>query len=278
MRFLCLAAIFCSVVSGSRQQAQHESFLTVAEPCLITPAPKVFVKDLRKKSNAQRCGGYFADNPAYHVDCGTSTCSSSPGGRSWGCCDSTSCYIPATCERSGAPDCSGTAASLCPYYPIMKCTYGLRSECITFIRQTADNDPAKVTSWGCGETPTAYIIIADVTNGSGGGAATPSSSNPSNPTTTTTHSTSTQTSTPKSDTLSTGQIAGIASSIGVLFFALLGFIINWTYQHLKHRREEAAARTAASLQNTNYQGNGNSILLGDVEHAVSRPGPLRQQQ
>ncbi|KAH8694335.1 hypothetical protein GQ44DRAFT_719480 [Phaeosphaeriaceae sp. PMI808] len=43
----------------------------------------------------------------------------------------------------------------------MKCTYGLSSECLTFIRQTADDDTAKVTSWGCGERPTSWIIVAE---------------------------------------------------------------------------------------------------------------------
>ncbi|KAG5814607.1 hypothetical protein H9Q74_012132 [Fusarium xylarioides] len=80
------------------------------------------------------------------------------GGKSWGCCDGTSCYIPATCEDASAPDCGGTAASLCPYSPIMKCTYGASSRCVYFIYQTATDDNAKLTSWGCDKTPTTYII------------------------------------------------------------------------------------------------------------------------
>ena len=57
----------------------------------------------------------------YKAGCGSpSTCSTPSGGKSWGCCDKTSCYIPATCEDASAPDCGGTAASLCPYSPIMK--------------------------------------------------------------------------------------------------------------------------------------------------------------
>ncbi|RFN48865.1 hypothetical protein FIE12Z_6920 [Fusarium flagelliforme] len=103
--------------------------------------------------------GYFAENPDYTVACGSpSTCSTPSGGKSWGCCDMTSCYIPATCEDASAPDCGGTAASLCPYSPIMKCTYGASSLCLHFIYQTASDDNAKVTSWGCGVTPTTYII------------------------------------------------------------------------------------------------------------------------
>ncbi|KAH7196079.1 protein-tyrosine phosphatase-like protein [Fusarium oxysporum] len=95
----------------------------------------------------------------YKAGCGSpSTCSTPSGGKSWGCCDETSCYIPATCEDASAPDCGGTAASLCPYSPIMKCTYGASSRCLYFIYQTASDDNDKVTSWGCGETPTTYIV------------------------------------------------------------------------------------------------------------------------
>ncbi|EGU75887.1 hypothetical protein FOXB_13590 [Fusarium oxysporum f. sp. conglutinans Fo5176] len=95
----------------------------------------------------------------YKAGCGSpSTCSTPSGGKSWGCCDKTSCYIPATCEDASAPDCGGTAASLCPYSPIMKCTYGASSRCLYFIYQTASDDNDKVTSWGCGETPTTYIV------------------------------------------------------------------------------------------------------------------------
>ncbi|KAF5712371.1 LRR receptor-like serine threonine kinase [Fusarium mundagurra] len=95
----------------------------------------------------------------YKAGCGSpSTCSTPSGGKSWGCCDETSCYIPATCEDASAPDCGGTAASLCPYSPIMKCTYGASSRCVYFVYQTASDDSAKLTSWGCDETPTTYII------------------------------------------------------------------------------------------------------------------------
>ncbi|RYC91426.1 hypothetical protein BFJ63_vAg5725 [Fusarium oxysporum f. sp. narcissi] len=95
----------------------------------------------------------------YKAGCGSlSTCSTPSGGKSWGCCDETSCYIPATCEDASAPDCGGTAASLCPYSPIMKCTYGASSRCLYFIYQTASDDNSKLTSWGCGETPTTYIV------------------------------------------------------------------------------------------------------------------------
>ncbi|CAG7558812.1 unnamed protein product [Fusarium equiseti] len=103
--------------------------------------------------------GYFSDNPDYTAACASpSTCSTPSGGKSWGCCYETSCYIPATCEDASAPDCGGTAASLCPYSPIMKCTYGASSLCVHFIYQTGFDDNAKVTSWGCGVTPTTYII------------------------------------------------------------------------------------------------------------------------
>ncbi|KAM5365234.1 hypothetical protein ACJA88_012618 [Fusarium oxysporum] len=95
----------------------------------------------------------------YKAGCGSlSTCSTPSGGKSWGCCDEKSCYIPATCEDASAPDCGGTAASLCPYSPIMKCTYGASSRCLYFIYQTASDDNSKLTSWGCGETPTTYIV------------------------------------------------------------------------------------------------------------------------
>ncbi|KAF5559007.1 dual specificity catalytic domain-containing protein [Fusarium mexicanum] len=95
----------------------------------------------------------------YKAGCASpSTCSTPSGGKSWGCCDETSCYVPATCEDASAPDCGGTAASLCPYFPIMKCTYGASSRCLYFIYQTASDDNAKLTSWGCGETPTTYIV------------------------------------------------------------------------------------------------------------------------
>ncbi|KAF5643430.1 dual specificity catalytic domain protein [Fusarium tjaetaba] len=86
-------------------------------------------------------------------------CFSTPsGGKSWGCCHETSCYIPAACEDASAPDCGGTVASLCPYSPIMKCAYGASSRCVYFIYQTASDDSAKLTSWGCDTTPTTYII------------------------------------------------------------------------------------------------------------------------
>ena len=37
-------------------------------------------------------------------------------------------------------------------------TYGTASVCLHFIFQTASDDNAKITSWGCGITPTTYII------------------------------------------------------------------------------------------------------------------------
>jgi LPXTG-motif cell wall-anchored protein len=37
-------------------------------------------------------------------------------------------------------------------------TYGASSRCLYFIYQTASDDNAKLTSWGCGETPTTYIV------------------------------------------------------------------------------------------------------------------------
>ncbi|KAF4450001.1 hypothetical protein F53441_6785 [Fusarium austroafricanum] len=129
----------------------------------------VQVEALEATTDAQICG-YFSDNPDrltaaihywkdYKAGCASSsTCSTPSGGKSWGCCDETSCYIPATCEDASAPDCGGTAASLCPYSPIMKCTYGASSRCLYFIYQTASDDNAKLTSWGCGETPTTYIV------------------------------------------------------------------------------------------------------------------------
>ncbi|KAI1023805.1 hypothetical protein LB504_005043 [Fusarium proliferatum] len=40
----------------------------------------------------------------------------------------------------------------------MKCTYGASSRCVYFIYQTAADDHAKITSWGCDTTPTTYII------------------------------------------------------------------------------------------------------------------------
>ncbi|OBS22706.1 hypothetical protein FPOA_09038 [Fusarium poae] len=129
-------------------------------------------------TNAQICG-YFSNNAGKHLQiwlghrltatirnykdykagCASpSTCSTPSGGKSWGCCDDTSCYIPATCEDASVPNCGGTAASLCPYSPIMKCTYGASSRCLYFVYQTGSEDDAKLTSWGCGETPTTYIV------------------------------------------------------------------------------------------------------------------------
>ncbi|EWG48683.1 hypothetical protein FVEG_08377 [Fusarium verticillioides 7600] len=40
----------------------------------------------------------------------------------------------------------------------MKCTYGASSRCVYFIYQTASDDSAKLTSWGCDTRPTTYII------------------------------------------------------------------------------------------------------------------------
>ncbi|KAF5670467.1 hypothetical protein FDENT_11226 [Fusarium denticulatum] len=139
------------------------------------------VDALKATTNAQICG-YFSVNSSKHLrtspghnirpaNCchyqwkvytaacaSPSTCNTPSGGKSWGCCHETSCYIPATCEDASAPDCGGTAASLCPYSPIMKCTYGASSRCVYFIYQTASDDNAKLTSWGCDKTPTTYII------------------------------------------------------------------------------------------------------------------------
>ncbi|KAI7759819.1 hypothetical protein LZL87_009142 [Fusarium oxysporum] len=138
-------------------------------PPYIHEPDAVQVEALKATTDAQICG-YFSDNPDrltaaihywkdYKAGCASpSTCSTPSGGNSWGCCDETSCYIPATCEDASAPDCGGTAASLCPYSPIMKCTYGASSRCLYFIYQTASDDNAKLTSWGCGETPTTYIV------------------------------------------------------------------------------------------------------------------------
>lgn len=37
-------------------------------------------------------------------------------------------------------------------------TYGASSRCVYFIYQTAADDHAKITSWGCDKTPVTYII------------------------------------------------------------------------------------------------------------------------
>lgn len=37
-------------------------------------------------------------------------------------------------------------------------TYGVSSRCVAFVRQTASDDPSKLTSWGCQPTTTTYII------------------------------------------------------------------------------------------------------------------------
>ncbi|SCV48398.1 uncharacterized protein FFB14_10356 [Fusarium fujikuroi] len=37
-------------------------------------------------------------------------------------------------------------------------TYGASSRCVYFIYQTAADDHAKITSWGCDKTPTTYIV------------------------------------------------------------------------------------------------------------------------
>lgn len=37
-------------------------------------------------------------------------------------------------------------------------TYGASSRCVNFIYQTASDDHAKITSWGCDKTPTTYIV------------------------------------------------------------------------------------------------------------------------
>ncbi|KAF4441422.1 dual specificity catalytic domain containing [Fusarium acutatum] len=127
-------------------------------PTHIHEPEAVQVEALKATTDAQICG-YFSVNSDYTAACASpSTCRTPSGGKSWGCCDETSCYIPATCEDASAPDCGGTAASLCPYSPIMKCTYGASSRCVYFIYQTASDDNAKLTSWGCDETPTTYII------------------------------------------------------------------------------------------------------------------------
>ncbi|KAI5463560.1 hypothetical protein BGZ63DRAFT_442170, partial [Mariannaea sp. PMI_226] len=73
-------------------------------------------------------------------------------------CDETSCYIPASCQDAGATYCDGTATSNCPFSPIMSCTYGSSSYCLKFVIQTAADDAAKITSWGCGPTHTTFIL------------------------------------------------------------------------------------------------------------------------
>ncbi|KAH7250870.1 hypothetical protein BKA59DRAFT_122726 [Fusarium tricinctum] len=102
-------------------------------PPYIHESDAVQVEAREATTNIQICG-YFSNNPDYTAGCASSfTCSTPSGGKSWGCCDETSCYIPATCEDASAPDCGGTAASLCPKSPIMKCTYGASSRCLYFI-------------------------------------------------------------------------------------------------------------------------------------------------
>ncbi|KAF4494309.1 dual specificity catalytic domain containing [Fusarium agapanthi] len=127
-------------------------------PTHMPEADAAQAEALKATTNAHICG-YFSENLDYTAGCASpSTCSTLSGGKSWGCCDNSSCYIPATCEDDTAPDCGGTSGSLCPYSPIMKCTYGASSRCLYFIYQTASDDNVKLTSWGCGETPTTYII------------------------------------------------------------------------------------------------------------------------
>jgi len=42
-------------------------------------------------------------------------------------------------------------------------TYGVSSVCVTFIRQTAEYDVSKRTSWGCGTSPTIWFLMAEPT-------------------------------------------------------------------------------------------------------------------
>jgi len=49
----------------------------------------------------------------------------------------------------------------------MYSTYGEANKCVTFVRQTASDDTAKITSWGCDSTSTVYIIIAEATAAAG---------------------------------------------------------------------------------------------------------------
>jgi hypothetical protein len=53
--------------------------------------------------------------------------------------------------------------------------------------------------------------------------------------------TSTQTPSPKSNSLSTGATIGIAVPIGTFAIGFLGFLVKWYYAHRLDRREEAAA-------------------------------------
>lgn len=43
--------------------------------------------------------------------------------------------------------------------------------CITFVRETAQNDISKYTSWGCASTSTLFPVLAEVTKGGSSSAS-----------------------------------------------------------------------------------------------------------
>ncbi|KAH7144319.1 hypothetical protein B0J13DRAFT_42174 [Dactylonectria estremocensis] len=183
-------------------------------------------------TEAQICG-YFNQNENYSIYCpGTSTCSTPLGGKSWGCCDTAVCYVPATCEDAGAAYCGGTPSSRCTQTPIMQCTYGASSRCVAFVRQTASDDPSKLTSWGCQETTTTYIInppLAARTGTIGDGTASGDSS-------ATEHSTSSSTSN-KSSSGTSGLSTDAKIILGVLIPVLSIAVLAGAFLYFRRRRQ-----------------------------------------
>ncbi|KAI1122320.1 hypothetical protein F5Y10DRAFT_271224 [Nemania abortiva] len=155
----------------------------------ITPAPVLQAR------GAFQTAGFIGGNPNSPITCpGTSTVSKGPQ-YAFGCCDSTSCFKPATCLTNGQPSCGPN----CVYSQTTQCIDEASPSCAKYILKTAINDENPYTSFLCLPEATNILVYVDATGGSGSGSSTVETSGASGATSGATGSSTEETSGSSSD-------------------------------------------------------------------------------
>ncbi|KAH8164690.1 hypothetical protein CIB48_g3558 [Xylaria polymorpha] len=120
----------------------------------ITPTPS-----LQARSKPPASSG----NPDSPVTCpGTSTVSKGPQ-YAFGCCDSATCWKPASCQTNDQPTCGPN----CVYSQITRCTDEASPSRAEYVLKTAIDDGNPHTSFLCLPAATQILVFVDPTSSSG---------------------------------------------------------------------------------------------------------------
>ncbi|KAI1735792.1 hypothetical protein F4680DRAFT_434484 [Xylaria scruposa] len=126
---------------------------------VITPTPSLQAR------GAFQTAGFISGNPDSPITCpGTSTVSKGPQ-YAFGCCDSATCWKPASCQTNDQPTCGPN----CVYSQITRCTDAASPSCAEYILKTAVDDGNPYTSFLCLPAATKILVFVDPTGSSGSG-------------------------------------------------------------------------------------------------------------